>query len=280
MKDFFFSRTFKVIVCILALIVGIMLYSATQSGGNAVQKIISPIQEFSTNISSSVQSWLDMLTNARQYYEDNQKLHEQLDELYLHIVELEEVKKENEQLRKVIGLKEEFPDYEFSPPCSVISRTTNDPFGSFVIDKGSADGISLYDPVITDAGLVGVVSGVSTTYSRVTTIYSPEVPVGAYCIRNDSSGIIEGDAELAADGLCRMKYIDRESDIKVGDIIVTSGTSGLFPKNRIVGTVSEVKIEESGLSLTAIIKPNADISHAQSVFVITSFIGQGESYEE
>ena len=71
-------------------------------------------------------------------------------------------------MRQVIGLKEQFPDYVFSPPCAIIAKTTNDPFGSFIIDKGSDDDISLNDPVITADGLVGVVVKVSFTPCRET----------------------------------------------------------------------------------------------------------------
>ena len=284
MRDFFYSKKFKVIICVLALLVGITLYTVKESssdpGNSVIAKVFAPVQKLATSIKNGVEESLSVITNAKQYYEDNKQLRAQLDELYVQIVDYEKLKNENEQLRKVIGLKEDFPDYEFSPPCQIISKTANDPFGSFIIDKGTTDGISVYDPVITDTGLVGIVTKASTTYSRVTTIFSPDVPVGAYCIRNDTTGIVECDAELAAKGICRMKYIEKDSDLKKGDIIVTSGNSGLFPKDRVIGIVEEIYIEESGLSKTAVIKPVADIKNIQSVFVITSFNGQGENYEE
>lgn len=282
MREFFHSIKFKVILAIAAVLIGIMLYSGTTAGMGAASsffgKIFAPIQAFSTNISENVKSSLDMLTNARQYYEDNQKLKLQLGDLYNQIVDFDEMKRENEELRKVIGLKEEFPDFVFSPPCSVIARTTNDPFGSFVIDKGTDDDIAQYDPVITSSGLVGVVTKVSKTYSRVQTILSPEVPVGAYCIRTKDTGVVEGNIESARDGLCRMKYIERGSEIKVGDIIVSSGNSGLFPVNRIIGTVVSIETEDSGLSMVAEIQPVVDVQDVANVFVITGFNGQGEDY--
>lgn len=284
MRDFFYSKKFKVILCVLALLIGITLYTVKESssdpGNSVIAKVFAPVQKLATSIKNGVEESLSVITNAKQYYEDNKQLRAQLDELYVQIIDYEKLKNENEQLRKVIGLKEDFPDYEFSPPCQIISKTANDPFGSFIIDKGTTDGVSVYDPVITDTGLVGIVTKASTTYSRVTTIFSPDVPVGAYCIRNDTTGIVECDAELAAEGVCRMKYIEKDSDLKKGDIIVTSGNSGLFPKDRVIGIVEEIYIEESGLSKTAVIKPVADIKNIQSVFVITSFNGQGENYEE
>lgn len=284
MNEFFRSVRFKIIVCIAALLVGIMIYSATQSGkeqgASIIQTVFAPIQSFSTRISEKVQSTIDMLTNAGKYYDENQRLKEQLDALYNDIIDYDNIKGENAQLRQAIGLKEKFPDYEFSPPCAVISRTTNDPFGSFVIDRGSEDGISQYDPVVTEGGLVGVVVKVAKTYSRVQTILSPEVPVGAYCIRTGDPGVVEGNSIFAEDGLCKMMYIDRESRIKVGDIIVSSGNSGLFPIDRMIGTVAEIHPEDSGLSLYAVIKPVVDVKAVLDVFVITSFNGQGEGYED
>ena len=284
MHEFFSSKKFKIIVFILALLIGVMLYSAknsgSESGASFFGTVFEPVQKFSTNVSNKVQSGLDMLVNAKDYYEDNQKLKKQLNEYYKKVVDYEKLKEENQQLREVMGLKEDFPDFEFSPPCSVISRTTNDPFGSFVIDKGTSDGISQYDPVITEDGLVGIVTKVSKTYSRVQTILSPDVPVGGYCIRTKDTGVVEGDVDLAEKGLCKLKYIDRDSKIEKGDIIVSSGNSGLFPVDRIIGTVEDITAEESGLSLTATIKPAVDVMSVNNVFVITNFNGQGEGYEE
>ena len=283
MREFFHSKKFKVIACILALLIGVMLYSGTrdsdEGGSSFFGRLFAPIQNISGNLSNKADSSLDMLTNASQYYEDNKRLKEQLGELYNQMIDYDKIKNENEQLRQVIGLKEEFPDYIFSPPCSIIAKTTNDPFGSFIIDKGSNYDISVNDPVVTADGLVGVVVKVSKTYSRVKTILSPDVPVGAYCVRTKEPGVVQGNIELAEDGFCKMQYIDRGSDIKKGDIIVTSGNSGLFPVDRMIGTVEDVAAEDSGLSLYATIKPIVDTKTITNVFVITSFNGQGEGYE-
>ena len=283
MRDFFHSIKFKVIVCILALLIGLMLYSGTTGafggGSSFFGRVFAPIQKISTTLSNKVEKSLSTITNASDYYDENQQLKKQMGELYNQIIDYDKIKTENEQLRQVIGLKERFPDYVFSPPCSVIARTTNDPYGSFIIDRGSDDGIKQNDPVITADGLVGIVVKVANTYSRVQTILSPDVPVGAYCIRTKDTGVVEGSVELAKDGLCKMIYLDKKSTIQKGDIIVSSGNSGLFPVDRMIGTVEEVKVEDSGLSLYATIKPIVDTNTVSNVFVITSFNGQGEGYE-
>lgn len=284
MKEFFHSARFKILVCVAALLIGVMLYAGVQRGKEAgasfFQTLFSPLQDFSTTLSNWASEKLGVLANAKQYSEDNEKLKQKLDEMTLQMVDYDKLQRENAELRELIGLKEDSPDFELSPPCDIISRTTNDPFGSFVIDRGSDDGISQYDPVITSSGLVGIVRNVSKTYSRVQTILDPNVPVGAYCVRTKDTGVVEGAASYAADGLCVMRYLDRTSEIEEGDIIVSSGNSGLFPIDQVIGRVEAVEVEESGLSLRAVVRPVVDVNSVSSVVVITSFNGQGETYAE
>jgi rod shape-determining protein MreC len=173
----------------------------------------------------------------------------------------------------MLDLKEQYEDFTFSPPCEIIARQTNDPYATFVIDKGSDDGIKPYDPVVTSDGLVGVCYDVSTSTSKVRTLYSPKTAVGVYSVRKKVTGIIEGDVELAQKGLCRMNYIDKTADIKVGDIIITSGSQN-FPASQLVGTVKETGMEDSGLSMYAVIEPAVKPTAITNVFVITSFKGQ------
>ena len=180
MGDFFKSVKFKIIICILALLVGIMIYSVTQggnsiSGSNALGGIFKPVRKLSNSISNKVETQIDMFVNAEDYYDENQALKEQISELYNKLTEYENTKKEIEELRKFVGIKEDNEQYELSPPCSVIGRVTNDPFGSFIIDRGSKDEIKVYDSVVTGEGLVGVVVEVADSYSIVRTILSPEV---------------------------------------------------------------------------------------------------------
>ena len=196
--------------------------------------------------------------------------------MYSKMIDYESVKEENKQYEEILGLKEEFPDLKFSPPCNVIARTQNDIYESFTIDKGSRDGIKIHDPVITKSGLVGIISEVELTYSKVTTILSPEYPIGVYCVETKEPGYIQGTYDIAKDGLCSMKGISLDSSIKIGDIIVTSGNSELAPKERMIGTISEVTTDKGGLTLNAKIKPIVDISQVKNVFVITAFEGQGQ----
>lgn len=281
MNDFFKTTKFKILVAVMAVIVGVMIFSLTQGGyttdsASIFGYIFEPFQKFSTGISNRVTSTLDMLFNAEKYYNENIELKNTLNEIYNDIIDYDIIARENEQLRVMLELKEEYDDYVFSAPCTVIARTTNDPYHSFTIDKGSDDGISPYDPVITSSGLVGVCYDVSRSTSKVRTLYSPKTAVGVTAVRSKATGIIEGDYEFAENGQCRMNYISKTSDIEEGDIIITSG-SETFPANQLIGTVKEVGMEDSGLSRYAIINLAINPDDVSTVFVITSFNGQGGS---
>ncbi len=278
MKEFFKTKKFKILVAVTAVIIGVMIYTLTKGGyasesSSFFDKLFEPVKKLSTNISNKVSSSLDMLVNAEKYYQENQQLKEQLNELYNEIIDYDSLKKENQELRVMLDLKEQYEDFTFSPPCEIIARQTNDPYATFVIDKGSDDGIKPYDPVVTSDGLVGVCYDVSTSTSKVRTLYSPKTAVGVYSVRKKVTGIIEGDVELAQKGLCRMNYIDKTADIKVGDIIITSGSQN-FPASQLVGTVKETGMEDSGLSMYAVIEPAVKPTAITNVFVITSFKGQ------
>ena len=278
MKEFFKTAKFKILVAVTAVIIGVMIYTLTKGGYSSesssfFDKIFEPAKKLSANISNKVSSSLDMLVNAEKYYNENQQLKEQLNGLYKDIIDYDSLQRENEELRVMLDLKEKYEDFTFSPPCAIIARQTNDPYATFTIDKGSSDGIKPYDPVVTSDGLVGVCFDVSSSTAKVRTLYSPKTAVGVYSVRTKAIGIIEGDFELAGDGLCRMNYIEKTSDIKAGDIVITSGSQN-FPAEQLVGVVKETGMEDSGLSQYAIIEPAVKPTAITNVFVITGFKGQ------
>lgn len=279
MKDFFRSTKFKILVALMAVVIGVMIYTLTKGGYSSdsasfFNTVFEPFQKASAAISEKVTSFIDMHINAKKYYDENEQLKVKLNELYNDIVDYDRLQQENSQLKELLDLKEEHKDLVFTAPCTIIARTANDPYSSFTIDKGSDDGIEPFDPVITSEGIVGICYDVARTTSRVQTLYSTRTAVGVTAVRGKATGILEGDYELAAEGACRMSYINKTADIKVGDVIVTTG-SETFPEGQLIGTVEQVGMEDSGLSKYAVIKPAIDPNAISTVFVITEFNGQG-----
>ena len=275
MKEFFHSVKFKIIIALTAVLIGAMIYSVTtggySSGSNYLFEVIfEPVRNLSSSISDKVSRSLDMVINAEKYYNENQQLKAQLNALYNDVIDYDKVLEENKELRVMLELKEEYNNYKFSPPCTVIARTTNDPYGSFTVDTGANDCIKPGDPVVTETGIVGVCFEVSPSTSKVRTLYSPKTAVGVYTVRTKAEGIAEGGYDLAINGRIRMSYISKESDIREGDVIVTSGSAN-YPAGQLIGTVESVEMEQNGLSKFAVIIPAEDPNTITSVFVITDY---------
>lgn len=280
MRDFFHSTKFKILLCVFALMFGFMIYAAVSAGAATIPEkilntITSPFVSASTALSDWVTSTLDTLMNAQKYKSENEMLKEQLTELYSQIIDKEKIDEENTQLREMLGIAAENSDYKWLSPCSIVARNANDIFGGFTINKGTNDGVELYDPVFTSVGLVGRITEVSDSYSKVTTIISTDLQLSVATASEHVVGIIENDVEKSSQGYCVMSYITKDSRIKVGDVVVTAGSSA-FPADMVVGTVEELYDDANGLSLHALIKPAEQFSTITSVFVITEFEGQAE----
>lgn len=279
MRDFFKGFKFKIIICIFAVVLGVVIYAAVSGGFSTVpETVISTITKPFVIASNAVSQWvedtIDKFTNADRYKTENEELRNKLNEQYKQIIDLENVKNENDQLKQILKIKEENADFEFSPPCNIISRNTNDAYAGFTIDRGSDDGISLYDPVMTSNGLIGMVCEIAPNYAKVATILSDEINVGVMTFDSKVTGILDNDIKNANEGNCLMSYITKDSEIKDGEI-VKSVAGVVFPGNLLVGTVSKVYDDENGLSVHAVIKPAVDVRTVTDCVVITSFKGQG-----
>ena len=284
MSEFFQSKIFKLFLALAALIFILMLRSSFVQGNanffsDMVGIVTTPLQKSTAAVSESAGGFWKRLFSADELYEENQQLKEQIRVLTEQQVELEQYRWENESLKEFMGLKEEHPDHEYVM-ASVVSRDPNSRFHSFVLDKGSLDGVEYLDPVITEDGLVGRISEVGLTFSKVTTILDPALHVGAYNARTRDMGTITGRIEAAEEGLCSMELVSRSSTAAKDDIIVTAGSTGLFPKDLVIGRIVSLESESDGKSMTAMIQPAAEVDSVTNVLVVTSFRGQGSSMEQ
>ncbi|MCQ2459215.1 MAG: rod shape-determining protein MreC [Ruminococcus sp.] len=286
MHDFLKSAKFKVLLCFLAFIVGILIYSVTKggyslSGVSLFNTVSKPFRTASNKIGIVMEESLDKFFNSDEYYEENKRLKEEIGELNRQLTEYESLKAEVEELRELVSIKQEHEDFEYTEKCDVIGYVTNDPFMSFTIDKGSAEGVKPDCPVVTAEGLVGIIVEVSDHMSTVRTILSPDLSVAAVNSRsNKDMGIVEGDIPSAEKGQSRLIHINKDNKFKKGDLVITSGTSGLFPKDYSIGKILSISPDSNGISDCAVIEPCADISRLSSVYVITDFTGKRAEEED
>lgn len=270
MRDFLSTKSAKILIATLVIILVVAILGAT---GNPW---VSSAFNFVTKGLSSVTA--NMTEGQKSYDElkaENEKLKQEAADLRTQLVDYFDIKSENARLWKYYKLKKTNPDFEIMP-ASVIRRDTNESFYSFTIGAGSTAGISVQDPVITENGVIGFVSSVNATSSKVTTILSPDMQAGAVDKKTGESGVVSGNAVLSDENRTSFSKIDANAKVKKGDIIVTSGIGGVYPANLILGEVTEIRYDDYDATKYAVIKPYENIKTVTDVVVLTDFKNKGE----
>ncbi len=277
MRFFFKSRQFKIALAVVAVIVALsVLFNVT--GGtfsphtSIFGAVAAPFQAAANGISNAAKGFKEKVENNEAVVLENARLKEQIDELNSRIADYDSLKSENDFLKDYLEIKKENPDFQFKN-ASVIARDSTDVFMGFNVNAGSLAGVKMYDPVITSAGLVGYVSQVGLTTSKVTTVLNPEIAAGAVDSRTSDAGVIGGTLEDANNGNTRMYNIQRSSVIAIGDYVVTSG-SGVFPSGIAIGKIVNISKEDYTSSLYAVVEPFVNISEIKEVMIITDFNGK------
>ena len=139
---------------------------------------------------------------------------------------------------------------------------------TYIVNKGLKDGVTENCAVMTAYGLVGYVSKVGRSWSKISAITDPQVSVSASIMRVGNTAIVQGDMSLMEKGACKMTYVSKESGIEIGDFIETSGSGGIIPSGIYIGKVTEIKDDVTGVSQEAVIKPGVDFSDIDEVMII------------
>lgn len=279
MRRLFRSKKFKIILSVAVTLAVFAVVFGTLTGWPSPQTVVTsaivqPIQSAYSTAANAVSGFFENFAEKSELREKNKELRREINEYRKELVEYEDILRENEFYKKYLEIKESNPDYTMQP-AMVIARDNTDPYRSFTVNSGLGDGVSLYDPVITDAGLVGYITEVTATQSVVTTILSPEINVTAVDNRTRDSGNITGDDSVIADKCTTLTYLPKGNAVAAGDYIITSGAGGIFPAGHIIGTVKAVRQNTGDLTAYAIIEPVVDAENVTEVMIITEFEGQG-----
>lgn len=279
MSRFLKSKSFKIfVIVIVALFMGSAVAGLVHWNSSPLSSVIStvtyPLQKASSSFSKFIDRYCDSFRSSSSLQQENEALKQKLADYQYELADYENTKRTLKIYEEFLGVKEENPDYVFEN-ASVLSRDKVDAFGSFILDKGSVDGIEVNDPVIFGKNLVGIVTQVNPANCTVKTLANPEVSVAVYEARSNEVGYITGFEDGIDKTIYNMPGLSKESNIASGGVVLTTGIGGIFPKDLIAGTVKEIRKSKSDISYYAIIESNIDFSELTDVFVITDFEGQG-----
>lgn len=279
MNRFFKSKSFKLFVIVVAaLLLGSVIAGITHMGStplsSALGIITHPLQKISASVGNYIDDYCDNFRSSAALQKENEKLRQKLADFQYELADYENTKRTLKIYEEFLGVKEENPDFIFAN-ASVLSRDSVDIYGSFILDKGSAKGIEVNDPVIFGKNLVGIVTEVTPTNCTVKTLANPDVSVAVYEARSNEVGYVTGFENGIDTTVFMLPGLSKDSNIASGGVVYTTGIGGIYPKDLIVGTVEEIRKSQSDISYYGVIKSEVDFSQLAEVFVITDFDGQG-----
>lgn len=176
---------------------------------------------------------------------------------------LEEAKLENDRVRQLVAFAKA-QDFA-SIGAHVTGRPTNSQQRSILIDRGTGSGVRLGDAVIAAGGLVGQVVGVTPWNARVRLITDTDSGVAVLVQRTRANGIVRGSLQ----GPLQLDFIDKKTPPVRGDVLLTSGLGGVYPKGIVVGEVTEVAAPQTDLFAVITVASRVDIDRIEEVLVLT-----------
>ncbi len=241
-------------------------YSGQEQRWNFFEQLIveavAPVQKlFHRAVHSTEEFWLNylFLVDLRK---ENQQLRRRVDALKMENSRYREMLATHHRLRSLLQFKQ-----KFDRPAIAGQVTGRDPSGWFrsvIIDKGRNSGLKIDMPVLNASGVVGKVVSVSPNFSKVLLIIDQNSAVDCLVQRSRDRGMVRGQGSE----ICKMDYVVDSSDVRVGDLVVTSGLGGIFPKGIPVGRVEEVREGSGNLFKQIHVRTIVDFGKLEEVLVI------------
>lgn len=221
----------------------------------------------------STGSWLfnrsEDIKKLEELTAENESLKNQVDELTIKNNELLQDKYELSELRQLYKLDEKYEEYE-KVGARVIGKDTGNWFSTFIIDKGSEDGIEVDMNVMAGSGLVGIITEVGPNWSTVKAIIDDDSNVSGMIQSTSDICIVEGSLSLMDEGIIKFSQLeDTEDVIKIGDQIVTSYISNKYLPGISVGYITDIQLDSNNLTKSGYLTPVCDFKHLSNVLVVT-----------
>jgi rod shape-determining protein MreC len=227
----------------------------------------SPVQKAITVSFNSVVGFTNHYVLLVSVKKENDKLVKENNKLVEVVNNMREIDRENTRLRKLLAFKQRYLPAGVS--VEVIARDTTSEYQTVRINKGHDVGLRARMPVITPAGVVGQLINVWANYSDVLLMTDHNHAIDVIVQRSRARGVLKGGLKP----YCELSYVNRTDDVAVGDVLVTSGIEGIFPKGLLVGTVLDVDKKLYGVTQKVVVRPTVNLNKLEEAFVVTNLLG-------
>lgn len=268
MRNLFTPKNLRNLILII-VIAGVLIL--------AISGYLTPIFSVSVSPLISAQSWIserylafrDFFGSPRDMAtlrEENITLRNEVAQLQSEIIALQENLAQADILYTLLDFARNNPDHEYEA-ATVIGREISPYLQYIIIDKGSNNGIRYGMPVVTQQGLVGRIDAVISDAARVQLI----TDAGSVVNVRLKTASVEGQVSGSITGEVSLDMVPVETQVDIGEVILTSGLGGTYPPNIFVGQVLSMQSRQNALFQTGSVQPIVDFSTLSAVLVITNF---------
>lgn len=261
--------TLVIIAAILLLVLSFLFFTniTAFSRGYSTAKVylgngVGPVLKAITTPVRSVDHLVDEYINLINVKRRNAELTRRLERLQLENEKIVELEKENQRLKGLLQLKEQKTNDLVA--ANITGEDVMNWFKCVIIDKGRSAGIKEKMPVITPAGVVGQAVEVNMWHSKVMIINDTNSAIDIYITGKHTRGIVEGTGQTVV----KLKYVQKNDDVEVGDKLITSGKDGIYPRGLPVGIVISVNKNQPGLFADIDVMPFNNFKKLDEVLVV------------
>ena len=233
---------------------------------DAVFTLLAPLQYSVRWVSTQIAGAVQAIREVRSLQAQVAELQATVDRLMIENVRLREADIERAILREQLHFRQANPTYELLA-AEVIGHDPSSLLQYVIIDRGSEDGIAAGMPVVTARGLVGRVSSVYPRSSRVMLLTDPASSVGALLQSSRTTGVVRGQGPR---GLT-IHFVEQNEQVDLGDIVLTSGLGGNFPRRLVIGQVTAVQRDEVEMFQEVWVQSAVDFDRLETVLIIENF---------
>ncbi len=258
-----------IVLCVISLLLLTFYLREGDTGPihavrGGVMTVTSPARMLGSAVAAPFGALGNIAQNATASSETLSELKKRNEELTAQVAELSEAQETAERLEKLVGLKS---TYSLESTTARIIGSTGDAWtDSVIIDKGSASGFEVGMPVCSSGGVIGQIIEVSANTSTVRLITDDQSGVSAMIQGSRAQGVLQGQA----DGTLRLEYVVSDAEVATGDIVITSGIGGTFPKGLPLGTVASIDRAPNAVYYTIVVRAASSAESNEEVLVITS----------
>jgi len=269
----FFKNKLTVTVIVLSVSFLLLIgYTVNQKNMTAAEdgigKVLNSIQGVVYKVNNGLKNNINFIVNYKKIKDENKQILEENLQLKDKALSYDALKNENERLRQMLNFKNERTEYDYLG-CDIIGKSGDNWLDGFVINRGTEDGIKDRMVVVTGSGLVGQVTSVGSNWSIVQSLVNENIAVaGMLNSTRENDGVVKGYRDYDDKLLAKLYYLPLDSLVKEGDLVLTSGLGGLYPKGIKIGTVINVEEDKGKLIKNALIEPSVDFNKLEELFIV------------